>query len=47
MGGPGVAAERESAAIAGGRFKMAPQDGQGYVLRDLLVFDGLRRREAP
>ena len=30
----------------GGRFELAPQDGQGYVFRDH-VFDGLRRREAP
>ena len=38
--------EQESAVISDGRFKLAPQDGQGYVFRDL-VFDGLRRREAP
>ena len=31
---------------ADGRFKLVPQDGQGYVFRDQL-FDGLRRREAP
>ena len=38
---------RESTAIAGGRFKLVPQDGQGYVFRDQFVFGGLRRREAP
>ena len=39
--------ERESTAIAGGRFKLAPQDGQGYVFRDQYVLSGPRRREAP
>src|SRR5881394_87367 len=39
--------KRESTAIAGGRFKLAPQDGQGYVFRDQFLFDGPRRREAP
>ena len=29
-----------------GRFKLVPQDGQGYVFRDHLL-GGLRRREAP
>jgi hypothetical protein len=29
-----VVPQRESAAIAGDRFKLAPQDGQGYVFRD-------------
>ncbi len=42
----GEAPERESAALWGDRFRLVPQDGQGYVFRDH-VFDGLRRREAP
>ena len=38
---------KESTAHSeGGRFELAPQDGQGYVFRDQLC-DGLRRREAP
>ena len=41
--------KRESTAIAGGRFKLAPQDGQGYVFRDHSYSvgpDGGRRHDA-
>jgi hypothetical protein len=46
-GGPAL--QRESAAIAGGRFKLIPQDGQGYVFRDHVYSmgsDGGRRHDA-
>ena len=41
--------KRESAAIAGDRFKLVPQDGQGYVFRDhgySVGSDGGRRHDA-
>jgi hypothetical protein len=41
--------KQESAAITGDRFKLAPQDGQGYVFRDHLYSmgsDGGRRHDA-
>ncbi len=44
-----MAAKRESAAISGDRFKLAPQDGQGYVFRDHVYsmgLDGGRRHDA-